>query len=73
MTTARLLQLAPYGAEADVSGDGAEAFVEGLRDARVTISSSRAGFQVRASDVATLTAALRSAPRPHAKVRVAVH
>ena len=73
VATARLLGLAPYGAQADVSGEGAEAFVEGLRDAPVTISSSPSGFQVRASDVATLSAALRAAPRPQAKVRVAVH
>ena len=69
---ARMLELAPYGAEADVSGAGAEAFVEGLRDAKVSIRSSPSGFSVRASDVATLTSALRAAPRPLAKVRVAV-
>jgi len=31
---ARMLELAPYGAEADVSGEGAVAFVDGLRGAR---------------------------------------
>lgn len=69
---ARMLELAPYGAEADVSGEGARAFVEGLRDANVSIRSSPSGFSVRASDVATLTSALRATPRPPAKVRVAV-
>jgi primosomal protein N' len=69
---ARLLELAPYGAEADVSGDGAQAFVEGLRNANVSIRSSPSGFSVRARNVATLTSALRAAPRPLAKVRVAV-
>jgi primosomal protein N' len=69
---ARMLELAPYGAEADVSGEGAQAFVEGLRDADVSIRSSPSGFSVRASDVATLTSALRATPRPLAKVRVAV-
>ena len=70
---ARMLELAPYGAEADVSGEGAVAFVDGLRGAKISISSSTSGFLVRASDVATLTSALRAAPRPLAKVRVAVH
>lgn len=70
--TARVLGLAPYGAEAEVSGDGAAAFVEGLKDAMVTISSSTSGFVVRANDVTTLTSALRAAPRPPDKVRVAV-
>jgi len=69
---ARVLGLTPYGAEADVSGDGAAAFVEGLADADVSIGTSPSGFVVRANTVATLTAALRSAPRPLAKVRVAV-
>jgi len=53
---ARMLELAPYGAEADVSGEGAVAFVDGLRGAKISISSSTSGFLVRASDVATLTA-----------------
>ncbi len=70
--TARMLGLAPYGAQADVTGDGADAFVQGLRHADVTISTSRSGFLVRAKDVATLTSALRATPRPLAKVRVAV-
>jgi primosomal protein N' (replication factor Y) len=70
--TARVLELAPYGAEAEVSGEGAEAFVEGLREYRVTIRPSSTGFIVRTHDLTTLTAALRAAPRPLAKVRVAV-
>jgi primosomal protein N' len=70
--TARVLGLAPYGAEAEVSGAGAAAFVEGLTDAGLTIATSPSGFVVRASTVATLTSALRGAPRPAAKVRVAV-
>ncbi len=37
--TARVLELAPYGAEADVSGEGAEAFVEGLRESPVVGAS----------------------------------
>jgi primosomal protein N' len=70
--TARLLELAPYGAEADVTGEGAEAFVEGLRDFEVSVRPASSGFIVRSADVATLTSALRAAPRPSAKLRVAV-
>ncbi len=70
--TARMLGLAPYGAEAEVSGEGASAFVDALAAFEVTVSSSASGFIVRASDVATLGAALRAVPRPIAKVRVAV-
>jgi primosomal protein N' len=73
VNTARVLGLAPYGAEADVSGEGAAVFVESLADADVSIGTSPSGFVVRANTVATLTAALRSAPRPLAKVRVAVY
>ncbi|HUZ41497.1 MAG TPA: hypothetical protein VMU68_08935 [Acidimicrobiales bacterium] len=73
LATARLLQLAPYGAVAEVSGEGAASFVAELTDAEVSISTAASGFIIRANDVATLTAALRSVPRPLAKVRVAVH
>jgi primosomal protein N' len=68
---ARMLALPPFGAEAEVSGDGASTFVEGLGHG-VTVSTSASGFLVRAADVATLTSALRAAPRPLAKFRVAV-
>jgi primosomal protein N' len=71
--TARVLGLAPYGAEATVSGEGAAAFVEGLAESPVSVSASSTGFLVRAPDVTTLTGALRSVARPLAKVRVAVH
>jgi primosomal protein N' (replication factor Y) len=70
---AQMLALPPYGAEAEVTGDGALAFVEGLRAQPVSVSASSSGFIVRAPDVATLSAALRAAPRPPAKVRVAVY
>jgi primosomal protein N' (replication factor Y) (superfamily II helicase) len=73
VTTARLLQLPPYGAEAEVTGDGAEAFVESLSDSSVTIGVAASGFVVRARDVTTLNTALRAGVRPAAKVRVAVH
>jgi primosomal protein N' (replication factor Y) len=70
--TARLLQLPPYGAEADVTGDGAEAFIDSIRAQPVTIGIAQSGFVVRAKDIATLSAALRAGIRPPAKVRVAV-
>ena len=73
VSTARLLQLAPYGADAEVSGEGAASFVAELSDVKVSISTSTSGFIIRANDVATLTSALRSVPRPLAKVRVAIH
>jgi primosomal protein N' len=72
VTTARLLQLPPYGAEAEVTGEGAQAFVESLRDAPVSIATATSGFVVRAKDATTLTSALRAVVRPTAKVRVAV-
>jgi primosomal protein N' len=71
--TARVLGLAPYGAEADVSGEGAAAFVEGLSEYRVSVATSASGYLVRAPDISTLTGALRGVARPLAKVRVAVH
>jgi primosomal protein N' (replication factor Y) len=70
---ARMLGLPPYGAEAEVSGEGAPDFVEGLRAQPVSVSTSTTGFIVRATDVATLTGALRAVPRPLAKLRVAVY
>ncbi len=72
VATAQILMLAPYGATADVSGEGAGQFVAGLASARVSAQATAQGFVVRAKDVTTLTRALREAPRPTAKVRVAV-
>lgn len=73
VATAQLLGLAPYGASAEVTGEGAQSFVEGLASEFVTVLSAPAGFVVRAKDAATLSAALREAPRPAAKFRVAVN
>ena len=72
VAVARLLELPPYGALADVSGEGASDFVGALHDPGVTVTTSPTSFVLRAKDVMTLTAALRATPRPHAKVRVAV-
>jgi primosomal protein N' len=70
--TAALLGLAPYAASAHVSGTGAAAFVAGLDVERVSVVESREGYSLRASDSATLSDVLRSAPRPPEKFRVAV-
>jgi primosomal protein N' len=74
VATARLLGLSPYGASAEVSGEGAEAFVAPLRDmASVRVVETSSGYQVRAFDATSLTDALRSVERPAQKFRVAVH
>ena len=70
--TARLLGLAPYGAIAEVSGEGAAAFVEPLGQRGVAVHVTATGFEVRARDHATLSAALRDVPRPPGRLRVAV-
>jgi primosomal protein N' len=73
VAAARLLGLPPYGASADVSGEGAADFVATLRDEpTVTVEESATGFLVRAADVDTLSRALHEAPRPTQKFRVAV-
>jgi len=72
IATAELLELSPYGASAEVSGEGAELFVEGLATSPVTVERTPTGYVVRAPDVATLTNALRSVDRPAQKLRVAV-
>lgn len=70
--TAELLSLPPYGAVAEVSGDGAEEFLAGLSAPDVTVHPSPDGFTVRARDVTTLSEALGALARPSAKVRVAI-
>jgi primosomal protein N' len=72
VATAKLLALRPYGAGAEVSGDGAEEFVAGLREESVSVRPSPSGYEVRAPDVATLTSALQRVERPTTKFRVAV-
>lgn len=72
VATAELLGLAPYGASAEVSGDGAEAFINELRSDLVRVHSTSKGFVVRAKDAETLTTVLRSAARPPGRLRVAV-
>ena len=72
VATSQLLGLAPYGASAEVSGQGAEEFVNELQSSNVTVHPTPSGFLVRALDTQTLSRALRNARRPSAKLRVAV-
>ena len=72
VATAALLALAPYSAWALVSGDGAREFVDALGGLDVRVRASADGFTVQADDVTELTSALRAAPRPSGKLRIAV-
>ncbi|MDE3064661.1 MAG: hypothetical protein KGJ36_03205 [Acidobacteriota bacterium] len=68
---ARLLGLPPFGALAEVSGDGAARFVEGLAG---SLRVSRAGdhYTLSAPDTDALVSALAAADRPGGRLRVAV-
>ena len=66
------LGLSPYGAIAEISGEGASEFVEGCATSQVSVHATPTGYEVRATDNETLSTALRAAPRPFAKFRVAV-
>ena len=70
--TARILGLAPFGAAAVVSGEGASEFVEGLASTPVVVNPIDAGYVLRAKDPSELTTALWSVTRPTGRVRVAV-
>ena len=72
-STARLLALAPYGAVAEVTGEGAAEFVAGLAGSPWRVSPTPEGFVVRGADPEQLGRALRALARPAARVRVAVH
>lgn len=71
VATAKLLSLAPYGASATVTGEGAADFVAQLGDP-VSVHAVDHGFVVRTQDVDALCLALRSASRPSGRVRIAV-
>lgn len=66
----KVLGLPPFGALAEVTGEGASAFVAGLSEVSVRATSD--GFVLRAHDAATLARALARAERPAARLRVAV-
>jgi len=69
---AQALGLAPYGATAEISGEGAEAFLASLDATRVRIRTSNGVSTVRASDIETLCDVLRSGTRGSGKMRLAV-
>lgn len=68
---ARELGLAPFGARARVSGEAAAAFAAAL-GAEVRVRRVGEEFDVRASDVTTLTSALRAVTRPAGRLRLEV-
>ncbi|NNN01299.1 MAG: hypothetical protein HKL86_05660 [Acidimicrobiaceae bacterium] len=70
--TARLLGLAPFGAQATVSGPGARAFVEQLSARDLVVHQSGDVFTLNAPDVVTLSRSLSDVRRPSQRVRVAV-
>jgi primosomal protein N' (replication factor Y) len=71
VATARLLGLPPFGALAEVSGEGAADFVAQIGD-RLDVAASGDAFTLRASDAAALGDALASVERPPGRFRVAV-
>jgi primosomal protein N' len=72
VATTKLLELPPFGATAQVSGEVAQEFVAGLAGKDVSVHATPEGFEIRATEVSTLTKALREAPRPAGKLRIAV-
>lgn len=72
VATAQILGLPPYGASAEVTGEGAAQFVEGLIARGVTTQVTPDGYVLRAKELTTLTKALGEVTRPSGKVRVAV-
>jgi len=71
VVTARLLGLPPFGALAEVTGDGAADFVAQV-DGDVAVAHSGDGYTLRAPDADTLSAVLRQVERPAGRLRVAV-
>ncbi len=71
VATARDLGASPFGARAEVTGEGGASFVEQF-GGDVSVHPTSLGFELRAPDVATLVDALGRAQRPFAKLRVAV-
>ena len=69
--TARLLELAPFGAAASLRGEGAAAFAASLDTARVRVSVGETDVSVHARDIETLLSALGTPARPPS-LRIAV-
>lgn len=72
VATYEALGLPPYGAIAEISGEGATEFVSELGANDLSVHATITGFEVRSSNNGTLSAALREARRPSTKFRVAV-
>lgn len=72
VATARVLGLPPYGARAEVSGEAAGEFAQHLSAREVRVRHVDDHFVVTASDVETLTRALRETPRPSGRLRLEV-
>ena len=69
----RLLGLPPYGAQAQVSGAGAEALIAALDPAAVEVRGPRQGrYLLRAPELPPLLDALAAAGRPTDRVRIEV-
>ena len=69
---ARLLELPPYGAVAEISGESAELFVAGLANSPVLVTAKENGFVVRANSIELLTDSLAAVSRPTGRLRIAV-
>jgi len=70
--TAKMLNLPPYGAQAQLSGEGAPEFADSLRSLGIKVWGEGEAFTASADSVETLTSALRQAERPSKRLRVAV-
>ncbi|NNN10098.1 MAG: hypothetical protein HKL85_13025 [Acidimicrobiaceae bacterium] len=70
--TAQLLELPPYGARAQVSGEAASEFAARLTHHGLRVRHADGCFFVSAADVDTLTRILRETPRPPGRLRLEV-
>ena len=70
--TAQLLGLAPYGAHAEISGEGATEFVAQLEGQGLRIYASEDSYSIQSDSIDNLTSALRQAVRLPKKLRIAV-
>lgn len=69
----RLLGIPPYGAQAQISGAGAEALIAALDPAAIEVRGPRQGrYLLRAPELASLLDALAAAGRPPDRVRIEV-
>jgi primosomal protein N' (replication factor Y) len=69
---AQALALAPYGAVAQISGDGAQIFAEALANSDVAVSRIDDEWTARAKTTELLINRLAATPRPSGRLRVAV-